>query len=103
MSNNTGSKNLSSKCTQKLLDHAMISAALRTTKIVAEAHKTASKRAIQKTTEATGKLTGNKIVDKTTEVSRTSPQNSLETVTNETENIGLDRKIPKERYISTEK
>ena len=57
----------------------------------------------KKTADATGDLIGNKIVDKVTKVSRTSPQNSSETVTNETENIRLDRDIPKERYMSPEK
>ena len=105
MSNNIGkniSKNLSSKCCQKLLHHAKYSAALRTTKIAADAHKTASKRATQKITQATSDLNGNKIVDKITKVSRTSPKNSSETVTNETESIGFDRKIPKKRYTFTE-
>ena len=48
-------KNLSDKCSQKLLD----SAAKSTTYAI----KTASNRAIQKTTEATGDLTSNKISD----------------------------------------
>ena len=50
--------------------------------------------------EATGDLIGNKIADKIAKVSRTLPQNSSETVTNEGENIEHDRKISKERYIS---
>ena len=45
---------------QKLLDS--------TKKSATDAIKTASKRAIQKTTEATGDLIGNKIADKTTSV-----------------------------------
>ena len=45
----------------------------------------------------------NKIEDKITNVLRTLPQNSSGKVPNETENIELDRKIPKERYISPEK
>ena len=44
-------------------------------------------------------MTGNKIANKITEISRTSTQNSSDTVTNETENIGHDNKIPKESYI----
>ena len=36
--------------------------------------KTASKRAIQKTTEATGDLIGNKIADKITSLSKKSPK-----------------------------
>ena len=41
-------------------------------------YKTASKRAIQKTAEATGGLIGNKIADKITSVSKMSkkPQNN---------------------------
>ena len=65
--------------------------------------KTTSKRVIQKAAEATDDLTGNKIGNKITKVSRTLPQNSSRTVTNETENIGIDRKMLKERYISPEK
>ena len=75
---------------------------MHATKIV-DPDTTNSKRATQKTIEATGDLTGNKIADKITEVSRTSPQNSSEIVTNETENIGVDRKRPKKRCISAEK
>ena len=49
-------KNLSCKYSQKLLDHAKQSAT--------DALKTASKRAIQKTAEATGDLTDIKIANK---------------------------------------
>ena len=35
--------------------------------------------------------------------SRTSSQDNLETVSNETKNIGFDREISKERYIPPEK
>ena len=56
-----------------------------------------SKRAIQKTAEATGDLIGNKIATKITKVSKNSQQNNSETVTNE-----HDIEIPKERYISPE-
>ena len=85
------SKNFSSYCSQKLLDHVKKSAT--------DAFKTASKRSIQKTAEATGHLIGNKIVDKIIKVIRTSPQNNLETVESETDNMGFNREIPKERYI----
>ena len=54
-----------------------------------------SKSVIQKTAEATGNLTDNKIPDKITKVWRSSPQNSSETVESETENIGFNREIPK--------
>ena len=46
---------------------------------------------------------GNKITDKITKVSKTSPQNSSKTVESEIENIGFERQRPKERYISPEK
>ena len=49
---------------QKLIDSAK--------KCKTDAIKTASKRAIQKTAEATGVLTGNKIADKITSVSKKS-------------------------------
>ena len=55
-------KNLSNKYGQKLLDRAK--------KSTTDAIKTISKRAIQKTAEATGDLNGNKIADKITSVSK---------------------------------
>ena len=55
--------------------------------------KTASKRAIQKTAEATGDLIGNKIADKITRVSKTLPQNNSGT---------NEEQILRERYISLE-
>ena len=60
--------------------------------------KLIQKRAIQKTAEATDDLIGNRIADKITKVSRASPQNSSETVTNEVKNIEHEREISKERY-----
>ena len=48
-------------------------------------------------------MIGNKITNKITKLSRTLPQNSSGTVTNETENIGLGREISKERNISPKK
>ena len=54
-------KNLNNKCGQKILDSA--------NKSTRDAIKTASKRAIQKTAEATGDLIDSKIADKTTSVS----------------------------------
>ena len=59
----------------------------------ADAIKTASKRAIQKTAEATGDFIGNKTADKTTKASK----NNLE------EEAKNEIEIPKERYISPEK
>ena len=70
---------------QKVLDHAK--------QYATDALKTASKRPIQKTAEATGDLISNKIANKITQklkFSRTSPQNTSETVKNEAQNIGLD-------------
>ena len=68
---------------QKLLDHAK--------KATNDAFKTASKRTIQKTAEATGDLFDNKIDNvvgksydgKITRVSKSPQQNNSETVTNE--------------------
>ena len=79
------SKNLSSKHSQKILDHAKQSAT--------DAVQTTSKRAILKTAEATGDLISNKIADEISRVLKTSPENNLET--NEEE-------ILRERYISPE-
>ena len=60
-------KGLNNKYGQKLLDSAK--------KSTTDAIKTASKRAIQKTAEATGDLIGNKIADKKTSVSKKSNNN----------------------------
>ena len=79
------SQKLNSKYSQKLLHHAKQSGTA--------ALKTVSKRVIQKTAEATTDLIGNKIADKITLVSKTSPENN--SVINEKE-------ILKERYISPE-
>ena len=53
------------------------------------------KRIVKKTAEATHDLIGNKIAVKITKALKNSPQNNLETVTNEEE-------ISKERYVSPE-
>ena len=91
-------RSVSSKCSpgmlathQKLFDHAKQSAT--------NIPKTALKRAIQKTAEATGDLTGSTIADKITKVWRSTPQNSSESIENEIENTGFDREI----YVSPEK
>ena len=55
-------KNLSNKYSQKFLDSAK--------KSTIDVIKTASKRAIQKTAEATGELIGNKIAAKITSVAK---------------------------------
>ena len=90
---------MSGKYGQKLLDHTKQSSI--------NAHRTVSKRGYQKTAEATADLIGNKIADvlaklydgKTTNVSRTSPQNSYKYYTVKNEH---DEELPKERYISPE-
>ena len=61
-------KSLSNKYSLKLLDSAK--------KSTADAIKTAWKRVIQKTVEATGNLIGNKIADKITSVSKKKPDNN---------------------------
>ena len=83
-------KSLSNKYGQKLLDSAK--------KSTTDAIKTASKRAIQKTAEATGDLIGNEIADKITSVSK-KPFNN-----NNNNNNDDDAEITahKKRYISPE-
>ena len=78
-------KNMTNKYGQKLADTAKKSAT--------DAIKTASKRAIQKTAEATRDLVGNKIADKITSASKKSRNEEIQS--NE-----VDNEIPKERYIS---
>ena len=87
------SKNLSNKYGQKLLDSAK--------KTTTNAIKTASKRAIQKTAEATGDLIGNKIPDKITSVSK---KKSTKELHNNDERKEEDVAIPthEKRYISPE-
>ena len=58
-----------------------------------DANKTAPKKAIPKIAEKTNDLTGNKIADKITKVSKISSQNNSE----------FETEIPKERYISPKK
>ena len=58
-----------------------------------DAFKTTSKRAIQKTVEATGVFIGNIIADRTTKVSTTSPQNN---------SVANEEEVLRERYISPE-
>ena len=78
-------KILSSKYSQKLLDHAKQSAL--------DPLKTASKRAIQQTAKAAGDLIGNKIGDRITKDSKTSRKNNSET--NEEE-------VLRERFVHSE-
>ena len=62
--------------------------------------KTASKREIQKTAEATGDLIGNKIADKIISHSETSKEIHLQNNLKEAKN---EIQIPNKRYISPEK
>ena len=87
------SKTLSSKYSQKLIHHAKQSAT--------DALKTASRKSIKNI--VTGGLTENKIANKIKKVSKHSPQNNSGIVGSETEHIGFDREMPKERYLSPEK
>ena len=82
----------SNKCSQKLLDSAK--------KSTTYAIKSASKRVIQKTAEATGDLIGNKIADKKASISK-FPEELHSNELHLTNNNETD--IPKERYISPEK
>ena len=79
-------KELSNQYSRKFFDSAK--------KSTTNAIKTASKRAIWKTAEATSDLIGNKIADKIPSISRKSSKELQDE--NEIE-------IPKERYISPEK
>ena len=80
-------KSLSNKYGQKLLDSAK--------KSTTDAIKTASKRAIQKTAEATGDLIGNKVADKITSFSKKKPAKELHN--NEIEKEDVQIATPKKR------
>ena len=84
-------KNLSNKYGQKPLDSGK--------KSTTDAIKTTSKRAIQKTAEATDDLIGNKIADKITNASNKNPVKELPN-NDETEDIEIT--THKKRYISPE-
>ena len=84
-------KNLSNKYWQKHLDSAK--------KSTTDAIKTASKRVIQKTAEATSDLTGNKIADNITSVSK--KKRTKELTNNNDEDVEID--TSKKRYISRRK
>ena len=84
---------LSNKYGQKLLDSAK--------KSTTDAIKTASKRAIQKTAEATGDLIGNKTADKITSVSKKKSTKELQ-YNDETKEKEVEITSPKKRYISPE-
>ena len=87
------SKNLISKYGQKLLDSAK--------KSTADAIKTASKRAIQKTYKATGDLIGNTIADKITSVS-TDLHSKSSAKHSENDDVNSEIEVPKKRHISPE-
>ena len=88
--------NLSNKYGQKFLDSAK--------KSRADAIKTASKRAIQKTAEVTGDLIGSKIADERTNISKNfSKKLHLVELRSQNNEANDELKIPKERYISPEK
>ena len=79
---------MSNKYGKKLIDAAK--------KCATDAIKTVSKRAIQKTAEATGDLVGNKIADKITSVSKKSTK-KLPTIDED-----VELTTHKKRYISPE-
>ena len=85
-------KYIINKYNQKPFDHVK--------QIATDALKSASKRAIQNTAEATGDLIGHKIADRNT---GTLPQSSPETVPSKTTDIEFDTEesieVPKERQI----
>ena len=87
-------KNSSDKYSQKLIDAAK--------KSTTDALKTASKRAIQKTAEATGDLIGNKIADKITSVSKKSTT-ELHSKNLPTIDEDIELATNKKRYISPKK
>ena len=78
---------LSNSYNQKLRDNAK--------KSTTDALKTASKKAIQKTAEATGDLIRNKIADKIRSYSKKSLENNLKEAQSEID-------VAKQRYISPE-
>ena len=89
-------KNLSYKYSQNLIDTAK--------KSTTDALKTVSKRGIQKTAEATGDLTSNKIADKIT--SKASPKDAsiskkpVKELHNNDETEDIELTTNKKRYIS---
>ena len=68
-------------------------------KYTTDAIKTSSKRAIQKTAEATSDLIGNKNADKMTSVSK---KPAMELHNNDETEVDVERATPKKRYISSE-
>ena len=85
-------KSLSNKYRQKLLDSAK--------KSTTDAIKTASKRSIQKTAEATDDLIGNKIADKITSISKKPVKELPNNDEREEENVEIT--AHKKRHVSLE-
>ena len=85
-------KSFSNKYGQKLLDSAK--------KSTTDAKKITSKRAIQKTAEATGDLIGNKIADKITSVSNKKSTKKLPNNDETKENLEIT--THKKGYVSPE-
>ena len=85
-------KSLSNKYGQKLLDSAK--------KSTADAIKTASKRAIQKTAEATSDLIGNRIADKITSISKKKSAKKFPNNDETEEDVEINNH--KKRYILPE-
>ena len=81
---------------------------IKAKKSTTDAIKAASKRAIPKTAEATDDLTGNKIADKTTSVSKKSTKKLRNEETDADKYISKDagkaslKDVPKKRYLSPE-
>ena len=85
-------KNMGNKYSQTLLDSAK--------KSTTDAIKTASKRAIKKTAEATSDLIGNKIADKITSVS--NRKSTKELLNNDEREENVEITTHKKRYVSPE-
>ena len=83
------SKSLSRKYNQNVLDHVKQS--------VTDTLKTVSKRAILKTAEANDDLTGNKITDTITKVSKSSPYSPLNNSEHKVESI-INKYLKKNIY-----
>ena len=85
-------RSMSNKYGKKLVDAAKKSAT--------EGIKTSSKRAIQKTAEATGDLVGNKIADKIASISKKKSKNNNNDDDDDDDDVKLV--THKKRYISPE-
>ena len=87
-------RNLSSKYSQKRFHHAK--------QFARDVFKTTSKKIFKKQQKQLVIRLAIKISDKIAKVSITSLQNGSGATSIETENIGLDREIPRERYKKTD-